>query len=96
MYAPSVVIDHMAQLPNPASDICNCIVTPYNANAYKSLLHEYHLIHVYPLFVFNLHHSFPISNIPPIEKTYILKNHKSALDHLDVIKAYCRDKVALG
>lgn len=91
-----MAIDHTAQLPNPASDVRNHIVTPYNADAYELLLHEYNLTHVYPLLVFNLHHGFPIGDIPPISKNYIPKNHKSALDHLDVIRAYHCDKVALG
>lgn len=86
----------MAQPPSHVSDVCNRIVTPYNADTYELLLHEYNLTHVYPSLIFNLQHGFPIGDILPIDKTYIPKNHKSALDHLDVIKAYCRDEITLG
>lgn len=41
-------------------------------------------------------HGFPIGDIPLLARTYTPKNHKSALKHLDVIRSYCNDEVALG
>lgn len=86
----------MEPLQRPAPDVLNHIITPYVALAYEHLLQEFNLTKKYPSLIYNLLHGFPISNIAPPTKTYIPKNHKSALDHLDIICTYCNDKVKLG
>lgn len=81
---------------NPASEIRDRVVTPYDADAYDDLLHQYNLQHVYPDLTFNMRNGFPIGDIPPLSRTYTPKNHRSALEHLDVIRAYCADEISLG
>jgi len=72
------------------------VVTPYDPEAYNLFLKRFNLTEKYPNLVFNLQHGFPIGDIPPPTCTYIPKNHKSALDHIDVIRTYCEEEVALG
>jgi hypothetical protein len=72
------------------------IVTPYIAEAYKNFLNRFDLSSKYPNLIFNLQHGFPTGDIPPPTHTYIPKNHKSALEHIDIICSYCQDEVALG
>jgi hypothetical protein len=86
----------MEPLRSPVCDIRGRIVTPYNTEAYDDLLHQYNLSHIYPSLTFNMHFGFPIGDIPPLARTYTPKNHKSALDHLDVIRSYCNDEIKLG
>lgn len=94
--APFAETPHTEPLQSHASEVFNRIVTPYIASAYESRLRKFNLSEKYPDLVFNLQHGFPIGDIAPPTKTYIPKNHKSALDHLDVIQSYCTDEVKLG
>lgn len=86
----------MAPRPNHASEVFNRIITPYVASAYEASLKKFNLTGRYPDLIYNLQHRFPIGDIVPPSKTYIPKNHASALDHVDVIHTYCNDKVCLG
>jgi hypothetical protein len=96
MYAPSAEAKIMEPAQNHASDVFRRIVTPYAPEAYEHFLKHFNLTEKYPNLVFNLQHGFPIGDIPPPTRTYIPKNHKSALEHIDVIRTYCQEEVALG
>jgi hypothetical protein len=96
MYAPSVEAKIMEPTQNHASDVFLRIVMPYAPKVYEHFLKCFNLTEKYPNLVFNLQHSFPIGNIPPPTRTYIPKNHKSALEHIDIIHTYCQEEVALG
>jgi hypothetical protein len=94
--APSAGARTTERTPSHATEVFQRIVTPYIAEAYENFLNRFDLSSKYPNLVFNLQHGFPIGDIPPPTRTYIPKNHKSALEHIDVICSYCQDEVALG
>jgi len=94
--APSVEARATEPIQNPASEVFQRVVTPYDPKAFNHFLKCFDLSEKYPDLVFNLQHGFPIGNIPPPTHTYIPKNHKSALDHIDVIHTYCQEEVSLG
>jgi hypothetical protein len=96
MYAPSAEAKITEPTQNHASDVFWRIITPYAPKAYEHFLKCFNLTEKYPNLVFNLQHSFSIGNIPPPTHTYIPKNHKSALEHINVICTYCQEEVALG
>lgn len=76
--------------------IVDRIITPYNADAYEEYLSRFDLNDKYPQLVFNLRNGFPIGNIPPLTRTYTPPNHKSALEHPDVISKYLSEECSLG
>lgn len=86
----------MEPLQSPASEVFNRIITPYNTSSYEFHLQKFNLTEEYSSLVYDLQHGFPIGDIAPPTRTYIPKNHKSALDHLDIIHAYCNNEVKLG
>lgn len=94
-YAPSAEVKHTTQQQNHAN-VFNCIITPYNADVFKSTLASLNLSDRYPTLPYNLRHGFPIGDIPPLSCTYTPKNHKSATDRPDIIIDYCTDEVKLG
>jgi hypothetical protein len=72
------------------------IITPYNADAYKSYLSRFNLTDKYPDLVFNLRNGFPISDMPSLSRTYTPPNHKSALEHPEVICDYLAEECSFS
>lgn len=77
-------------------DIFSRIIHPYNANAFEHFLQKHDLSRHYPLLVNNLHHGFPLGNMPEIRETIIIPNNRSFTEHADAILEYLRKEVASG
>jgi hypothetical protein len=59
-------------------------------------LSRFNLTDKYPNLVFNLRNGFPIGNMPALSRTYTPSNHKSALEHPEVIRDYLSEERSLG
>jgi hypothetical protein len=95
MYVQSAGLSPTAQPPNPA-EVYGRVITPYDADAFESALTKLNLLDRYPDLPYNIRNGFPIGDIPPLQKTYTPKNHKTARDRPDVILEYCMDEVKIG
>jgi hypothetical protein len=95
MSVPSAVVNHTPSPQSPVEDIFQCIITPYNADAYNNFLAKFNLTTKYKDLTFNIHHGFPIGGMPPLSQTYTPKNHKSITECPDVILKYSSNEVKL-
>jgi len=86
----------MGPPPKCADSILNCIMMPYNADAFENLLHKFNLTARYPDLAYNIRNGFPIGNMPILTCLYTPPNHKSALDNPSVIHDYLAEEVSLG
>jgi hypothetical protein len=72
------------------------IITPYDADAWESLLEELDLIHKYPNLPNNIRYGFTLGNLPPLDRTIVPPNSKSANEFRDEVKKWAEEEVLLG
>lgn len=70
------------------------IVTPLHAENWESLLRSTGLLPRYPLLPYKIRNGFSISDMPPIARTDIPPNHKSAREHFEVVASDILSEVA--
>ncbi|KAF7330695.1 hypothetical protein MSAN_02447600 [Mycena sanguinolenta] len=75
-------------------EILNRICTPYDSDAFESLLARHNLMEKYPKLVHNLRHGFPMGDFPDLDCTVIFPNHPSALLYEDFVREYLAEEVA--
>jgi hypothetical protein len=90
-----VAVEAAPQLA-PVERVVERIITPYNADTYEDYLARFDLTDKYPDLVFNLRNGFPIGNMPPLSRSYTPSNHKSALEHPEVIRDYLAEECSFG
>lgn len=89
------------RLPSPHSlpshdRILHKIVTPYNANAFETLLVKHNLADCYPFLVRNLRNGFPLGEFPDITEHVIFPIHRPSLQYMTQIDAYLAEEVSAG
>jgi hypothetical protein len=95
--APSVICRLLPDVPNPTfNDIFNCIIHPYDMQAFASLLDKHELTADYPNLITNLTHGFPIGRMPPITKTVILQNQFKSPEDVEAVYEYIKNEVESG
>ncbi|KAF8725211.1 hypothetical protein AX14_008258 [Amanita brunnescens Koide BX004] len=72
------------------------IVTPYNPDAFDSLLNKHKLSDNYPLLVRNLRNGFPLGEFPNLPNHIIFPIHNTALPYIIQIDAYLAEEVESG
>ncbi|GBE80443.1 hypothetical protein SCP_0301580 [Sparassis crispa] len=72
------------------------IITPYDADAFESVLHALGLFQRYPFLPRKLHYSFPIGDFALLLRTFAPPNHSSGAEHIDFIHQYISEQVSLG
>ena len=77
-------------------DLFGKIISPYDANAFKTLLVKHNLTEAYPHLVHNLLHGFPLGRMPPLSDTIIIPNHPSVPLHMDMVLEYLEVETAAG
>ena len=77
-------------------DIFNIIITPYNADAFATLLDKHNLTRHYPDLVENLRHGFPLGLMPTLPSTIILRNHPTVNEYPSVVQNYINEELAAG
>ena len=84
----------LASLEN--EEVRSKIVTPYNADAFESLLSKYDLMNIYPHLVRNLRNGFPLGEFPDLDKHVIFPPHKPSAQYQKDIDPYLEDEVSAG
>lgn len=74
-------------------EIYERIITPYNADAFATLMGDCNLSSNYPLLVENLSRGFPIGDMPVLTETIIIPNHPSVNDNLDAVRDYVKTEL---
>ncbi|KAK7041247.1 hypothetical protein R3P38DRAFT_2768608 [Favolaschia claudopus] len=77
-------------------EILNRICTPYDADAFETLLLKDDLTDRYPMLVRNLRSGFPMGDFPPLDVSVIFANHASTTQHDDFINTHLEEEVAAG
>lgn len=77
-------------------NIFSHIIHPYNIEAFDHSLQKHNLLQHYPLLVNNLRHGFPLGFMPKIDKTIIIPNNNSFMDHHNEILDYLHKEVLSG
>ncbi|GBE88972.1 hypothetical protein SCP_1403800 [Sparassis crispa] len=72
------------------------IITPYDADAFESVLHTLGLFQRYPFLPRKLRYSFPIGDFAPLLRTFAPLNHSSGAEHINFIRQYISEQVSLG
>ncbi|GBE80622.1 hypothetical protein SCP_0303370 [Sparassis crispa] len=72
------------------------IITPYDADAFESVLHALGLFQCYPFLPRKLRYGFPIGDFAPLLRTFAPPNHSSSAEHIDFIHQYISEQVSLG
>ena len=78
------------------TSIFECILHPYNPNAFKSLLLKHSLSPHYPLLPFNLQHGFPLGHMPALTNGVVLPNNPSAHAYMSDIQEYLQKELLAG
>ncbi|GBE80149.1 hypothetical protein SCP_0213520 [Sparassis crispa] len=72
------------------------IITPYDADAFESILRTLGLLQRYPFLPRKLRYGFPIGDFAPLLRTFAPSNHSSGSEHIDFIRQYISEQVSLG
>ncbi len=79
-----------------APEIRNRIVTPYNATAFKSALHDCNLTAEHPNLVHKLRHGFSMGVFPDLKNSVIFDNYTSDPLHTAFIDEYLDEECDAG
>lgn len=92
---PSVIFRPTPRIRSRSHEqVFSRVTTPYNADAFDSLLEKHNLTTSYPNLARNLRNGFPMAEFPPLKKTVIFPNHPSVDDHRAAIQEYLDEEVA--
>ncbi|CDO75102.1 hypothetical protein BN946_scf185010.g27 [Trametes cinnabarina] len=72
------------------------IITTYRADALERELCRWGLWDLFSTVPTRLRFGFPIGNMPPLTRTFTPDNHKGGIQHMDFIKSYVNEQVALN
>lgn len=72
------------------------IITPYDPDAFASMLHKHNFEDQYPFLVRNLRQGFPMGEFPTLSESVIFPNHSSVSDHSAAIQEYFDEEVKAG
>jgi hypothetical protein len=95
---PADVDAFLRSIPTPLrlpqhDEILNRVTTPYDADAFESMLAKHNLTARYPDLVRNLRHGFPMGDFPDLEKTVIFPNHSSVAQHSAFVQNYLDEEI---
>ncbi|GBE80134.1 hypothetical protein SCP_0213370 [Sparassis crispa] len=72
------------------------VLTPYSTPDFQRYLDNAGLLARYPELCFKITHSFPLGDLAPILESFTPNNLPSANDHMEVIREYISEELALG
>jgi hypothetical protein len=72
------------------------IQTPYNPDAFYTLLQKHDLTSSYPFLTRNLRNGFPMGEFPVLAENVIFPNHPSCTNYDNEIRTYLQEEVAAG
>ncbi|KAF7303601.1 Reverse transcriptase/ribonuclease H [Mycena indigotica] len=77
-------------------EIFSRIITPYDADAFESLLGQLNLLDLHRDLPSKLRQGFPMGDFPVLNRTVIIPNHPSTLAHSSFVNDYLAEEVAAG
>jgi hypothetical protein len=72
------------------------IQTPYNPDAFDTILKKHDLTSSYPFLTHNLRNGFPMGEFPVLAKSIIFPNHPSCTNYDNEIRTYLQEEVVAG